>query len=298
MTRLTPTPLGVAALWLTLSAPSALAGELSPSSPAPLAVQDADLAGEVEDIIDEFNEAQAAFYKLMQSATTDEERSKLWEESRPDYDGFAARLKSIVERAPADPAAATAIAWIFGNSDTRETAAGYLAILLEHHIDSDDLGGICLGLSSGAPSEQFLRTVREKSESRGNVGRATYALATLLGDRVSLKRSLSTASEEDLQSYTEWLGEETVALIQSVDVESAGRERRALLEEVREKYKDIAFYGDKTLADRAASVLFELDHLQVGMVAPEISGPDLDGIEFKLTDYRGQVVFLDFWGDW
>ena len=25
---------------------------------------------------------------------------------------------------------------------------------------------------------------------------------------------------------------------------------------------------------------------------------DLDGVEFKLSDYRGKVVFLDFWGDW
>ena len=36
----------------------------------------------------------------------------------------------------------------------------------------------------------------------------------------------------------------------------------------------------------------------LGMVAPDISGPDLSGNEFKLSDYRGKVVFLDFWGDW
>ena len=36
----------------------------------------------------------------------------------------------------------------------------------------------------------------------------------------------------------------------------------------------------------------------VGEVARDIAGVDLDGVAFKLSDYRGKVVFLDFWGDW
>lgn len=36
----------------------------------------------------------------------------------------------------------------------------------------------------------------------------------------------------------------------------------------------------------------------VGKTAPEITGRDLDGIEFKLSDYRGKVVVLAFTGDW
>ena len=37
---------------------------------------------------------------------------------------------------------------------------------------------------------------------------------------------------------------------------------------------------------------------QVGKVAPAITGEDLDGETFSLSDYRGKVVMLDFWGDW
>jgi thiol-disulfide isomerase/thioredoxin len=36
----------------------------------------------------------------------------------------------------------------------------------------------------------------------------------------------------------------------------------------------------------------------VGTVAPEITGEDLDGKELQLTDFRGSVVVLEFWGDW
>ena len=38
--------------------------------------------------------------------------------------------------------------------------------------------------------------------------------------------------------------------------------------------------------------------LEVGDMAPEIIGEDIDGKRFKLSDYRGKVVMLDFWGDW
>jgi hypothetical protein len=36
----------------------------------------------------------------------------------------------------------------------------------------------------------------------------------------------------------------------------------------------------------------------VGATAPEIEGTDIDEVPFKLSDYRGQVIVLDFWGDW
>ena len=38
--------------------------------------------------------------------------------------------------------------------------------------------------------------------------------------------------------------------------------------------------------------------LEVGDTIPEVSGKDLDNIKFKLSDYQGKVVMLDFWGDW
>jgi hypothetical protein len=51
-------------------------------------------------------------------------------------------------------------------------------------------------------------------------------------------------------------------------------------------------------ARMAEDTLFLLRNLSVGKVAPEIEGEDLDSKKFKLTDYRGKVVVLDFWGNW
>jgi len=56
--------------------------------------------------------------------------------------------------------------------------------------------------------------------------------------------------------------------------------------------------GNQRIRQRAEGLLFEMNRLQVGMAAPDIEAEDLDGTAFRLSDYRGKVVFLDFWGDW
>ncbi len=38
--------------------------------------------------------------------------------------------------------------------------------------------------------------------------------------------------------------------------------------------------------------------VKAGRPAPEISGEDLNGQVFKLSDYRGKVVLLSFWANW
>jgi hypothetical protein len=69
------------------------------------------------------------------------------------------------------------------------------------------------------------------------------------------------------------------------------------------KKMDQEFAGVKTadgelFSEMIAGDRFQLEHLRIGMVAPDIVAKDLDGVEFKLSDYRGKVVVLDFWGNW
>lgn len=55
---------------------------------------------------------------------------------------------------------------------------------------------------------------------------------------------------------------------------------------------------DETIRVASERSVFKLQNLRDGMVAPDIVGKDLDGVEFRLSDYRGKVVVIDFWGDW
>ena len=65
----------------------------------------------------------------------------------------------------------------------------------------------------------------------------------------------------------------------------------------------ITKYGEierrsSTLGQEAKGWLFELDNLQLGMLAPDFTATDENGVTWKLSDYRGKVVVVDFWGFW
>jgi thiol-disulfide isomerase/thioredoxin len=54
----------------------------------------------------------------------------------------------------------------------------------------------------------------------------------------------------------------------------------------------------KTLGQVAEARLDEIFNLAEGKPAPEIDGLDMNGKPLKLSDYRGKVVMLVFWGSW
>jgi WD40 repeat protein/S1-C subfamily serine protease len=55
---------------------------------------------------------------------------------------------------------------------------------------------------------------------------------------------------------------------------------------------------DYLIADLAKPAIFSIEHLSIGKKGPEITGNDVDGKTFKLSDYKGKVVVLDFFADW
>ena len=74
-----------------------------------------------------------------------------------------------------------------------------------------------------------------------------------------------------------------------------GRRHRIALQALVTFHDRQRFSGDDTVAERAKAELFEIRNLSVGKKAPDIEGEDQDGRRFKLSDYRGKVVLLDFW---
>jgi hypothetical protein len=65
-----------------------------------------------------------------------------------------------------------------------------------------------------------------------------------------------------------------------------------------------ADFGKRLAADYADSAAARLSRgeaevgLALGKQAPDFTAKDADGVSFKLGDYRGKVVVLDFWGFW
>lgn len=76
-----------------------------------------------------------------------------------------------------------------------------------------------------------------------------------------------------------------------------GPQKELQLEAVGKEFADVK-YEDATLGVVAGRILHALRNIQIGKVPPDIVGKDMDGTPFQLSDYRGKVVVLDFWGFW
>jgi hypothetical protein len=219
---------------------------------------------------------------------------EFWKSLTPDADGtlhmteeqqkkmpdtvYGSRFLELGLRAGKTPAGAQALVMALRTVQGDDARQSQVAErLVTDFLDSPELeqavqrfGGLRWSLGS-AGAEGLLRRVRDGSPLPAVQAAATFELAQVLMDPVYAKDQVG-------------------ALQTTPRTDTAPA--RALLEELGTKYKDTRY------AAQAAAYLFELDHLQVGMVAPDFEATDQDGTKFKLSDYRGKVVLLDFWGFW
>lgn len=77
------------------------------------------------------------------------------------------------------------------------------------------------------------------------------------------------------------------------DPDALTKEAELFYDRVVELHADVPGRHGK-LGEAAAKVLFQLRELAVGKPAPEIEGPDVNGKNFRLSDYRGKVIVLSF----
>ena len=171
------------------------------------------------------------------------------------------------------------------NAEAKDTA---IDKMIEHHIDHEkmsDVVGRIVGQMPSAKAESRLKFVCENGEGKVHAT-ALVTLVDYIGRRDLYRGFYRDADEETAKS----LGEETMAYMRA---ESDPKEMDQL-EVLLEKFVE----GHEPLLDSAKKQLFTVQNLSVGRVAPDIVANDLNGVEFKLSDYRGKVVFLDFWGDW
>jgi hypothetical protein len=128
--------------------------------------------------------------------------------------------------------------------------------------------------ASDSGSELLLRTLLERTSTPDVHGVACLSLGQVLKNRLNEMPST----------------DHKVALTLRKDCERQ-------LELAGSLFADVKVFRT-SLGERAKAELYELRHLSKGMAAPEIEAEDLDGRTFKLSDYRGKVVLLDFWGHW
>jgi hypothetical protein len=269
----------------------------------------------------EYVDAQQNYYTAFRSALGDnqnptaEQLEKIRSELKPpDPKDYCARAHQLVDEDPTDLAAFHALGWLLDNEqdvqvdEANGTAtvspgqgrAAILALLEKHHMQRAEMGEMCSRLSQLAPP--MLTKLLASSPHVEVRGQACYALAEGLKQDIETADYLKKAEPKDLEGMKSYLGAEKVAALQTLDVEQTQKTLEQHYERVVKEFGDVKVdVGTKhetTLGKRAGAALHEMRDLAVGKPSPEIAGVDLDSVAFKLSDYRGKVVLLDFWGNW
>ncbi len=71
------------------------------------------------------------------------------------------------------------------------------------------------------------------------------------------------------------------------------------LPDAKASFQEILSSGlESDYVDSAKGYIFEIEHLQLGMVAPDFVAKTLDGKDVSLKSLRGKAVLLNFWATW
>jgi len=218
-------------------------------------------AEQVQQIISAFNDRKG---KL--TATTNEQHfDDVVAEYNRQVQECSQHLIRIVLADPTAPTSEEGLRWVIANSQPSAAEFEQSLILYERYFATcAKFRQVCPFLKpvQSKAAEPLLRKVMKKNEAEDVRGTACFILA---------KRLQLTNPKES----------------------------QRLFNLVVRKYADVrAPDKTSTLGFMAQQALYEIQHLSIGKTAPEISGTDVEGKPFKLSDYRGKIVMVDFYGDW
>jgi hypothetical protein len=303
-----------------------------PAKPAPT-----DAAKEMAAIQKDWTQAQVAFGKAYREAKTNEERQQVLKEKRPKPEEYAERCLKLAEAHPGSPEEIKALVWAVANARGTPASGKAMTRLKDGLLVKADLNVLDTSLS-GAPGynlAEFAPLVAEKAKKNLDHPKAAallvwVATATAYGQTPELSKLYNQtvdllaekfpdrhellplcallASDDDppwaekkLRTFQEKNSNGDVnraaklalaQVLQNKDVASQPEAEKLFKSIVEEAT------GNPQQRQHAESALAEMKVRGLGKAAPEIAGLDLDDHEFKLSDYKGKVVLLDFWGFW
>ncbi len=226
----------------------------------------ATLREQYQALMKEYNEAVAETRRQLQNTELTAEERKAIVDAAPKVDALAEKVNQLIAAEPKSDVAFEAHLFLARSTRAGKIFDAAVAAVFENFSDSERLADLASVAPMGTPaSNELLNKILEVSPHESVKGKVTYTMANMLSrseDEESEKRCIE------------------------------------LLETIQAKYAAIDAGRGQTLGKLADRLLFAIQNLKVGKTAPDIVAKDLDEVEFKLSDYRGKVVVLDFWGDW
>jgi hypothetical protein len=228
-----------------------------------------DLKTEYDKLSEQFQAARQEYYKPYEAAKTDAEAEKIHLDPEKDpRKAFLPKFEDLALRAKGSETGCNCWVWVFSNSyDNPEAMQRAFDAIGGEYVTSPALEG-------------FVQRLGWMGKQVGQ------AKADAL-----LEKILASSPHDSVRAAV--LVTQASGLLQdgqgSAEAIAAARAR---LERVQKEF------GKTRYAAQAEGMLFEADHLQIGMAAPDFEAVDQDGKPWKLSDYRGKVVVIDFWGYW
>jgi hypothetical protein len=276
--------------WLSLCLAGTLGAAVADEPPKLPALKapgpEQSLADQIAAIKRDYRDHERQFDAELRAAARDMEKVSKANVQHNEYTrGAADKLKALIRRADKEPAAFEGVLGLVGQMG-HPLDDDLSQLVLRHHLADAKMGQLCFVLRHRTWerwAESILKEAAAGHPQAAVRGQATFALGDYhrIGIRfLRYPRKKLTEAEEAEQ------------------LANAERYYAAVV-------KDYAAHptpdGQATLGAKAATELTRLKNipnLKVGKLAPDIEGEDIDGVKFKLSDYRGKVVLLDFWGHW
>ncbi|MHC4409878.1 MAG: hypothetical protein ACYS0F_12845 [Planctomycetota bacterium] len=223
------------------------------------AVAAEDAAAEYKELVDAYNKATQEFYAEYKKARAADPKA-VYDRSKHPSNEYRAKFEALARKvAGTDNAVDAWVMFVRCGGDSKQVAV----VLLRDHIKSPKLVN-ALSMFAYKPD-----------------GAATY------------EKIIAASPHHEVKGTAMFM------LAQSKMRGGDGDAAEKLFLACQKDYADVPLWGGRTtVGKRAEGSLFEARNLVVGKEAPDIEGEDIDGVAFKLSDYRGKVIFLDFWGDW
>lgn len=186
-------------------------------------------------------------------------------------DSYLARCKKLEASARGTAAGGKALAWIVAHDRSGAPARNAIDVLVAHYVES----------------EHILPFAESMDRASRTIGRNEY--------RDLVSKLIGKNPDKMVRAYAHY---HRSNLNRPRKGGGFGGSTGNKTQHEADLAKCVELAEGTSLADRANAPAFARDHLQIGMQVPDIEGKDLDGVGFKLSDYKGKVVMLDFWGDW
>ena len=220
----------------------------------------------------DFKRGYRDYLKKYRSASAAEKRKIAG--TNPKAEVYRARLIELINEDPGSQAGIDAIDWWLQRGGRTKSTDVILDLVVKNYAELEAIKKYMPYFAWKLPpdeAEKHLRLLLEVNPFDEVKANASYELYTVLQKRL----------EE----------------VDGDAAETVKAEMKALRDSVFDSYADIADVNGSMLVDRLTAVEFA-EELKVGKPIPDIVGTDLEGDDFKLSDYEGKVRVLVFWGHW